>query len=80
MTIMTVMKGTKAVKGARPRGLVLHLSLIVGVVLSLFPFYWTVVMSTHTTSEIFQFPPKLLPGSHFDENVSAVLDNIDFFG
>jgi cellobiose transport system permease protein len=80
MTIMTVMKGTKAMKGARPRGLLLHLSLIVGVVLSLFPFYWTAVMSTHTTSEIFQFPPKLLPGSHFDENVSALFDNVDFFG
>jgi cellobiose transport system permease protein len=37
-------------------------------------------MSTHTSTEIFSYPPKLLPGSHFLENVRSLFDNIDFFG
>ncbi|MEJ8633413.1 carbohydrate ABC transporter permease [Streptomyces sp. NPDC006475] len=70
----------KAVKGARASGFALHGSLLFGVILSLLPFYWAIVMSTHTSSEIFQYPPKLLPGSHFGENVRNLFDNIDFFG
>jgi cellobiose transport system permease protein len=70
----------KAMKGTRGRGLALHASLIAGVLLSLFPFYWTIVMSTHSSSEIFQYPPKLLPGSHFGENVSNLFDRVSFFG
>ncbi|MFD3441336.1 carbohydrate ABC transporter permease [Streptomyces sp. NPDC058685] len=70
----------KAVKGARAPGVALHGSLLIGVILSLLPFYWAIVMSTHTSSEIFQYPPKLLPGSHFGENVRNLFDNIDFFG
>ncbi|AQW55761.1 carbohydrate ABC transporter permease [Streptomyces violaceusniger] len=70
----------KGMKGTRARGLTLHISLIAGVLVSLFPFYWTIVMSTHSSTEIFQYPPKLLPGSHFDENVHHLFQKIDFFG
>lgn len=73
-------KGVKGMKGTRARGLTLHLSLIAGVLVSLFPFYWTIVMSTRTSTEIFSFPPKLLPGSHFLENLRHLFQNIDFFG
>ncbi|HEY8978916.1 MAG TPA: carbohydrate ABC transporter permease [Streptomyces sp.] len=69
-----------SIKGSRRRGIALHAVLVVGLVLSAFPFYWAVVMSTHTSSEIFSYPPKLLPGSHFGENVRHLLDSIDFFG
>ncbi|MDN0198531.1 carbohydrate ABC transporter permease [Streptomyces sp. S.PNR 29] len=69
-----------SIKGSGRRGIALHGSLIVGVVLSAFPFYWAVIMSTHTTTEIFSYPPKLLPGTHFLENVRSLFDNIDFFG
>lgn len=71
---MSKMKGTAA------RGVTLHATLIVGVLLSLFPFYLAAVMATHTTSEIFAYPPKLLPGSHFAENVRNLFDNVDFWG
>ena len=37
-------------------------------------------MSTHSSTEIFSYPPKLLPGSHFFENVRHLFDNVDFFG
>ncbi|MFE4991760.1 carbohydrate ABC transporter permease [Streptomyces mirabilis] len=77
------MKGagrTSTIKGSRRRGIALHLSLIIGLLLSVFPFYWAVIMSTHSSTEIFSYPPKLLPGSHFVENVRHLFDNVDFFG
>ncbi|MFC7260474.1 MULTISPECIES: carbohydrate ABC transporter permease [Streptomyces] len=69
-----------SIKGSRQRGIMLHLVLIVGLLLSVFPFYWAVIMSTHSSTEIFSYPPKLLPGSHFLENVRHLFDNVDFFG
>ncbi|MFG2119933.1 carbohydrate ABC transporter permease [Streptomyces sp. NPDC048710] len=69
-----------SIKGTRGRGIALHAVLVVGLLLSAFPFYWAVIMSTHTSSEIFSYPPKLLPGSHFLQNVRHLLDNVDFFG
>ncbi|MHA5047009.1 carbohydrate ABC transporter permease [Streptomyces sp. SD15] len=71
---------TSSIKGDRRRGIALHLVLIIGLLLSVFPFYWAVIMSTHSSTEIFSYPPKLLPGSHFFENVRHLFDNIDFFG
>ncbi|WP_328875008.1 carbohydrate ABC transporter permease [Streptomyces sp. NBC_00287] len=69
-----------SIKGSRRRGIALHAVLVIGLLLSAFPFYWAVIMSTHTSTEIFSYPPKLLPGSHFLENVRSLFDNIDFFG
>ncbi|MFF4833580.1 carbohydrate ABC transporter permease [Streptomyces sp. NPDC001315] len=69
-----------SIKGSNRRGIALHLTLIIGLLLSVFPFYWAVIMSTHSSTEIFSYPPKLLPGSHFLENVRHLFDNIDFFG
>ncbi|MEU6064239.1 MULTISPECIES: carbohydrate ABC transporter permease [Streptomyces] len=69
-----------SIKGTRSRGFALHTVLVIGLLLSAFPFYWAVIMSTHTSSEIFSYPPKLLPGSHFLENARHLFDNIDFFG
>lgn len=69
-----------SIKGTRGRGIALHAVLVIGLLLSAFPFYWAVIMSTHTATEIFSYPPKLLPGSHFLQNVRSLFDNIDFFG
>ncbi|MFJ8792541.1 carbohydrate ABC transporter permease [Streptomyces sp. NPDC102462] len=69
-----------SVKGSRSRGIALHAVLVAGLLLSAFPFYWAVIMSTHTSSEIFSYPPRLLPGSHFLENLRNLFDSIDFFG
>ncbi|MET7854304.1 carbohydrate ABC transporter permease [Streptomyces avermitilis] len=69
-----------SIKGSRQRGIALHLVLVIGLLLSVFPFYWAVIMSTHSSTEIFSYPPKLLPGSHFLENVRHLFDNVDFFG
>jgi cellobiose transport system permease protein len=64
----------------RLRTTVGHVVLMLGVVVSLFPFYWMVVMASNTTPDIFAYPPKLWIGSHLFENMGKVLDNVDFFG
>jgi cellobiose transport system permease protein len=61
------------------RTLIGHAVLMVGVVLSIFPFYWMVVMASNTTEDIFTFPPKLTIGPHLMENMQKVLDSIPFW-
>ncbi|OBZ09491.1 MULTISPECIES: carbohydrate ABC transporter permease [Bacillales] len=58
--------------------LTIHLVLMIGVVISIFPFYWLFVMSTNTTSAVFAFPPKLVVGDQLWVNIRSVLDTIDF--
>ena len=73
----------KALKVRRPRtarGLLLHAILMVGVLVSMFPFYWTIVMATNTTQDISKYPPKLTFGPHLFDNIQRLLDGIDFFG
>ena len=57
-----------------------HVVLSVGMLISIFPFYWSLVLATNTSRDVFRYPPRLLPGTHLAENVRHVLDNIDFFG
>ncbi|TDD57564.1 carbohydrate ABC transporter permease [Kribbella antibiotica] len=61
------------------RGATLHVVLAIAGLLSLFPFYWTLVMATNTTADIYRFPPKFTLGSQLDDNVRAVLANVAFF-
>ncbi|HYH11192.1 MAG TPA: carbohydrate ABC transporter permease [Thermomicrobiales bacterium] len=60
--------------------IVLHLALLLGLAVSVFPFYWLVVMATRTSEEIFAYPPKLWFGPHLFDNIERVLDSIDFWG
>jgi cellobiose transport system permease protein len=55
-----------------------HGFLIAGVIVFAFPFYWLIVMASTSTSEIYQFPPRLLPGTQFWTNFKVVLDNTTF--
>ena len=64
----------------RPRGLTAHIILMAAVLLSVFPFVWTIVMATNTTQDIYKSPPKFTFGSHLLENIRHVLNTIDFFG
>jgi cellobiose transport system permease protein len=66
-------------KPVRWRGVLLHVLLAVAGLLCLFPFFWTLVMATNTTSDIYRYPPKFTFGSQFDDNVRAVLENVAFF-
>lgn len=58
--------------------LLLYLVLTVGGVVSIFPFYWMVTAATHTTSQLFQSPPPLFPGSHLLENIVALQRSVGF--
>lgn len=59
---------------------ILHFFLIIGAAVSLFPFYWLIVMSTRTTSDVYRYPPVLIPGHNFISNFERVLQNINFWG
>jgi cellobiose transport system permease protein len=62
---------------ARLGRVVTHAGIIFGVILSIFPFYWLLVMSTSTTAQIFGYPPKLTFGTSFGTNLSNLLSSID---
>ena len=40
-------------------GLIAATACSLGVLISVFPFYWIVVMATNTTQDIYSYPPKL---------------------
>lgn len=64
----------------RLRGLSVHAVLMTGVVISVFPFYWIVVMATNTSQDIYRYPPKLWFGDHLLTNIQHLFDKMDFFG
>jgi cellobiose transport system permease protein len=62
----------------RNRGSALrHTLLLAGVVISMFPFYWMLVMATNTTADIYRYPPKLTIEPHLLDNVHRVFQNVD---
>lgn len=65
-------------RAARARGILLHAALILGVLVSIFPFYWMFVMATNTTKAIYQFPPKLTFGTELVTNLDKVFARINF--
>ncbi|KKC48687.1 MULTISPECIES: carbohydrate ABC transporter permease [Paenibacillus] len=64
----------------RTKSVLLHIGLAIGLLISIFPFYWLLVMATRTTSDIYSFPPKLWFGTQLLDNIGRVFDNVDFFG
>jgi cellobiose transport system permease protein len=45
---------------------------------SLFPLYWSVVVSSQTNDAIGKVPPTLVPGGHLFDNVARVFASTDF--
>ncbi len=52
--------------------------LIVIVLLSSFPVYWTFTIASQTNEAIGQTPPPFLPGGHFLANARRVFDHVEF--
>ncbi|WP_151477496.1 carbohydrate ABC transporter permease [Streptomyces albicerus] len=50
------------------------------VVISVFPFYWIIVMATNTSQDIYRYPPKLWFGDNLLTNIQHLFDKMDFFG
>ncbi|HTK07179.1 MAG TPA: carbohydrate ABC transporter permease, partial [Ktedonobacteraceae bacterium] len=66
-------------RGTRIQRLIIDILLIIGLLVSIFPFYWMIVMSTNRTSDIYSVPPKLFFGDQLSTNLSHVLQSITFF-
>lgn len=55
--------------------------LLTGVLgVSMFPLYWSFVVSTRDDSAIGESSPLLLPGGYLFENIKRVFDTVDFWG
>ncbi len=57
-----------------------HLALIAGALLSLFPFYWMFVLSTHESAVIYQYPPVMSPGDKLAINYGSIMERINIWG
>lgn len=65
--------------GSPLQRIITHALLLIGLLASIFPFYWMVVMATNTTADIYSVPPRLIFGGELWTNISNVFLNIDFF-
>ncbi|MFC0472754.1 carbohydrate ABC transporter permease [Halalkalibacter kiskunsagensis] len=68
--------GTKPLNLSR---ILIYFTLVLFTFLAVFPFYWMYVIGSNTTAAINQFPPAMLPGTNFIENMNKVFSNIQFF-
>ncbi|WP_217350893.1 carbohydrate ABC transporter permease [Salinadaptatus halalkaliphilus] len=50
----------------------LYITLLVIIAITFIPLYWMVVAATLPQEEFFTLPPRLLPGTHFLENLQAL--------
>lgn len=56
-----------------------YLILIFGAIISIFPFYWILVIATRTRDAVYHIPPLLTLGDQIWNNMQNVLDRILFF-
>ncbi|MTD55842.1 carbohydrate ABC transporter permease [Amycolatopsis pithecellobii] len=61
------------------RGVAATGALLAFVIVSVFPLYWSFVMSTRDNSAIGETTPVLVPGGHLLENIGTVFDRVDFW-
>lgn len=64
----------------RPSAIVRHVLLFIGAAISLFPFYWMFVLSTHPSAVIYQYPPVMTPGDRLGTNINAIMEKIGLWG
>ncbi len=58
-------------------GPVTYVLLAVVVILSVFPFYWTIVAASTSNAEIASVPPPLLPGGNLASNLHKALTQVN---
>ncbi len=66
----------------RPRSVsraLLYALLLLGAFLSIFPFYWMLMLSTQSSTAIFRWPPPLLPGANLMGNYRTMIELIPFW-
>jgi cellobiose transport system permease protein len=73
--------GTRVARRRRPvrmSRILMHVVLVLIGLVFVFPFYWTIVMATSTSNEIFGVVPRFIPGTEFFANFGQVLASIPF--
>ncbi len=55
-----------------------YLFLVLLALVMLFPFYWMIVLSTRSTTEIFRFPPPLWFGTNIASNFASMNQSVHF--
>jgi len=55
-----------------------YIVLIVVVLLSVFPLYWSGVIASQTSDAVARRPPQLIPGDEFIKNIVRVFEQTDF--
>ncbi|GAA1818816.1 carbohydrate ABC transporter permease [Agromyces neolithicus] len=88
-TLASVNPGTSTVRRPRPagrgpslrRGILrspVYVLLAIASVVSLLPFAWMVIASTHQTSDLFGTPLPVLPGGELWENLARLQESVNF--
>ncbi|MCS0637996.1 carbohydrate ABC transporter permease [Streptomyces sp. LP05-1] len=71
-------RGSRSRTGRSLRGgPVTYTVLILAVLVSAFPFYWTLVAASRSNADLARVPPALLPGPDLFRNIDAVLAEAD---
>lgn len=87
-TVSAALAGPSIETGARraPRlsrrskwALLRHLALALGALVSLFPFYWMIVLATRSSEAIYKFPPVMVPGDQLGRNLSEIFTKINIW-
>ena len=55
-----------------------YAALLAVVAGSVFPLYWSLVVSSQTSDAVAKVPPVLIPGGHLFDNIARVFDSTDF--
>jgi cellobiose transport system permease protein len=80
--IRTQARGRRRGPRYRRGGPLTYVFLLVLVVFSVFPLYWSFVVASHDNSALGAYPPVLTPGGNFRDNVDRLFNagivNVDF--
>ncbi|GLV83275.1 sugar ABC transporter permease [Streptomyces lavendulae subsp. lavendulae] len=63
--------------GPRRGGRLTYAVLTAAVLVSAFPFYWTIVAASRSNADLAKSPPSLLPGPNLMHNLRQVLEEAD---
>ncbi|MEU9004066.1 carbohydrate ABC transporter permease [Streptomyces sp. NPDC048551] len=70
-------RGRGAGAGSRHGGRLVYAVLTIAVLISAFPFYWTIVAASRSNADLARTPPSLLPGPNLMRNFQQVVEEAD---
>lgn len=76
MTRATPTAATKL--GSAIRHAPIYIVLLIGSIISLIPFLWMIIASTHQTSDLFGTPLPVLPGGELLTNLARLQESVNF--